>query len=267
MVRGWNRSYFTVLFGIGDLVDDLPGAAKGARWQRFRSGTCGVNESILIIEDDLEMAHLLRQGLEQEAYSVAMAHNGGKGLEMARSGPFEAIVLDVMLPSLDGYSLVRQLREGGNATPVLMLTALDGLGDIVTGLDAGAEDYLTKPFSFIELLARLRALVRRGRPQAVLFRVANLIMNTASHSVTRDGETISLTKTEYLLLEVLMRNAGHIVSRGEIVKAVWESRSAIEQNSIDVYVKALRAKVEEGHDEKLIHTVRGFGYRLARSPE
>ncbi|MCU1258510.1 MAG: two component transcriptional regulator, winged helix family [Bryobacterales bacterium] len=222
-----------------------------------------MNESILIIEDDLEMAQVLQQGLEQETYRVSLAHNGGKGLEMARSGPFEAIVLDVMLPALDGYSLARQLRAEGNSTPILMLTALDGTADIVTGLDAGAEDYLTKPFSFIELLARLRAVLRRGRPQPVTFRVADLTMDTASHAVTRDGQSISLTKTEYLLLGVLMRNAGHVVSRGEIVKAVWESRTGIEQNSIDAYVKTLRAKVDENYREKLIHTVRGFGYKLA----
>ncbi len=222
-----------------------------------------MNENVLVVEDDLEMAQVLQQGLEQEAYRVSVAHNGGKGLEMARTGPFEVIILDAMLPSLDGYSVARQLRAGGNVTPIMMLTALDGLGDIVTGLDAGADDYLTKPFSFVELLARLRALVRRGRPQAATMRVADLILDTASHSAIRGGEPISLAKAEYLLLEILMRNAGHVVSRGEIVKAVWESRTAIEQNSIDVCVKTLRAKIDGSQREKLIHTVRGFGYKIA----
>ncbi len=222
-----------------------------------------MNESILIIEDDSGMAQVLAEGLKQEAYSVYVAHNGGKGLEMASSGQFAAILLDVMLPVLDGYTVVRELRANGIHTPVLMLTALDATADIVTGLDAGAEDYLPKPFSFIELLARLRVLLRRGKPQPVIIRVSDLVMNTASRTVKRGGNAVSLTKTEYMLLEFLMRNAGHVVSREEIVKAVWDSRTSIEQNSIDVFVKTLRAKVDQDAAEKLIRTVRGFGYKLA----
>ena len=220
-------------------------------------------ESVLIVEDDLEMALVLQQGLEQETYSVLLAHNGVKGLEMARAGSFGAIILDVMLPLLDGYSLVRQLRASGSATPVLMLTALDATNDIVTGLDAGAEDYLGKPFSFVELLARLRALLRRGKPHSVSLRAGNLVMDTARRTVMRGEHEIALTRSEYLLLQVLLQNSPHVVSRGEIVKAVWDSRTAIEQNSIDVYIKALRAKIDEPHAGKLIQTVRGFGYRLA----
>ncbi|HWF48196.1 MAG TPA: response regulator transcription factor [Bryobacteraceae bacterium] len=224
-----------------------------------------MDEGILIIEDDVQMAQVLVEGLQEEAYRVSVAHNGGRGLEMASSEAFAAIILDVMLPTLDGYTLARQLRASGNATPILMLTALDATADIVTGLDAGAEDYLTKPFSFLELLARLRALIRRGKPRPAVQRVGDLTMDTASHIVKRNGRTITLTKTEYMLLEVLMQNAGHVVSREEIVKAVWNSRTAIEQNSIDVFVKTLRAKVDQDSAEKLIHTVRGFGYRLART--
>jgi DNA-binding response OmpR family regulator len=224
-----------------------------------------VNESILVIEDDLEMAQILVEGLQQESYRVSFVHTGSGGLDMASSKDFSAIVLDVMLPVMDGYTVARQLRARGNGTPILMLTALDSTGDIVTGLDAGAEDYLTKPFSFVELLARLRALTRRGKPQPLQFRVATLTMDIASRIVARDGVEIALTKTEYLLLEVLMRNAGHVVSREEIVKAVWNSRTAIEQNSIDVFVRALRGKVDQDSSERLIHTVRGFGYKLAKA--
>jgi len=221
------------------------------------------SETILIIEDDFEMAQVLRQGLEEQDYSVLLAHDGGKGLEMARTGMFGAIILDVMLPLLDGYSVARQLRESGISTPILMLTALDSTGDVVAGFDAGAEDYLSKPFSFLELLARLRSLLRRGRPQSVCLRAGDLVVDTAAHTVRRSGQEILLTRTEYLLLEVLMRGAGHVVSRGEIVKAVWGSRSVIEKNSIDVCIKTLRGKIDDNFNEKLIQTVRGFGYKLA----
>ncbi len=224
-----------------------------------------MNESILIIEDDNDMAQVLAEGLKEEAYSVSIASNGGKGLELASTGDFAAILLDIMLPVVDGYTIARQLRADGITTPILMLTALDATGDIVTGLDAGAEDYLSKPFSFIELLARLRALLRRGKPQSVVMRIADLVMNTASRTVSRNERPIALTKTEYTLLEVLMRNAGHVVSREAIVRAVWDSRTSIEQNSIDVFVRSLRAKVDTDGNNKLIQTVRGFGYRLSGS--
>jgi DNA-binding response OmpR family regulator len=221
-----------------------------------------VGSNILVIEDDLDMAHVLQQGLEQEDYAVTLAHNGWNGLELAQRVRFEAILLDVMLPALDGYELARQLRSGGNMTPILMVTARDSVADIVAGLDAGAEDYLTKPFSFLELLARLRSLIRRGSPHPRELRAGDLTMDTASHEVSRNGHPISLTKTEYLLLESLLKNAGHVVSRDEIVKTVWGEGTSIERNSIDVYVSALRAKVDASHPEKLIQTVRGFGYKL-----
>ena len=223
-------------------------------------------DNILIIEDDPEMAQVLRQGLEEQNYSVLLADNGCKGLEMARTGLFGAVILDVMLPLLDGYSVARQLRQAGVSTPILMLTALDSTADLVAGFDAGAEDYLSKPFSFLELLARLRSLLRRGKPQSVSLRAGDLVMDTAAHTVRRGHEEILLTRTEYLLLEVLLRSAGQVVSRGEIVKAVWGSRSVIEKNSIEVHIKSLRDKVDEHFPEKLIHTVRGFGYKLAAPP-
>lgn len=222
-----------------------------------------VSKRILVIEDDLEMAHVLQEGLEHEDYSVAFAQNGWNGLEMAQSGQFDAIILDVMLPGLDGYRLARQLRSGGNTTPILMVTARDSVADIVVGLDAGAEDYLTKPFSFLELLARLRSLIRRGIPQTRELRVDDLTLDTASHEVSRDGDPIHLTKTEYLLLETLMKSAGHVVSRDEIVRTVWGVGTSIELNSIDVYIKALRTKVDQNYSQQLIQTVRGFGYKLS----
>jgi DNA-binding response OmpR family regulator len=216
---------------------------------------------ILIIEDDRDMARLLREGLEQENYAVTIADNGWNGLHLAQAGNFHVILLDIMLPSLDGFSLARQLRSGGNATPILMLTAKDSVTDIVTGLEAGAEDYLTKPFSFLELLARLRSLLRRGQPEARAWRVADLTMDDASHEVYRGARLISLTRTEYLLLRLLLSNAGHVVSRDEIVRHVWGAPGTIESNGVDVHIKSLRSKIDQ-QSKKLIETVRGFGYRL-----
>lgn len=193
---------------------------------------------------------------------MTVADNGWKGLRLAQSEPYGAILLDIMLPSLDGYSLARQLRAGGNVTPILMLTARSSVSDVVTGFEAGAEDYLTKPFSFLELLARLRCLLRKGQPQSRSWHVSDLSMEDASHQVCRGGQLISLTKTEYFLLRILLRNAGHVVSRDEIVREVWGAPNAIEHNGVDVHIKLLRAKVDQHYRKKLIETVRGFGYRL-----
>jgi two-component system copper resistance phosphate regulon response regulator CusR len=193
-----------------------------------------------------------------------VAHNGWKGLELAQRGDCDAILLDVMLPSLDGLDLARQLRAGGNFTPILMLTARDDVSDIVQGLDAGAEDYLTKPFSFLELLARLRSLIRRGGKSAPFFlQVSDLTLDISSRTVSRGGVALSLTRSEFLLLETLMRKAGQVVSRDEIAEAVWGAGAETEQNKIDVLIKTLRGHVDELYQEKLIHTVRGVGYRLA----
>ena len=216
---------------------------------------------ILIIEDDPDMARVLQQGLEQEDYAVKLAENGWKGLHLAQAEPFQAILLDVMLPSLDGLSLARQLRAGGNMTPILMLTAKDNVSDVVAGFDAGAQDYLTKPFSFLELLARLRSLTKRGQPEKA-WSVPGLAMDDAARQVTRGNVIITLTKTEYLMLRVLIRNAGHVVSRDEIVRSVWGSPNAVESNGVDVHIRSLRSKVDNHWPEKLIETVRGFGYRL-----
>lgn len=222
-----------------------------------------MDERILVVEDELNMAFALRRGLEHESYSVTLAHTGCSGLELATTGGFDGIILDVLLPLLDGFSVARELRTGGDATPILMLTALDTTMDIVTGLDAGAEDYLIKPFSFLELLARLRSLLRRGKCPARCLRVSDLAIDTISHAVSRGRRPVSLTKTEYLLLELLMRKAGQVVSREEIINEVWGPHTAIEQNSVDVHIRGLRAKITPCQLEELIHTVRGFGYKLA----
>jgi DNA-binding response OmpR family regulator len=218
---------------------------------------------VLVIEDEHSMAELLRKGLEDQHYSVTVASSGLEGLELAGKGSFAAIILDVILPALDGYSIANRLRSDGNQTPIIMLTAKDTLDDIVRGLDAGAEDYLTKPFSFLELLARLRALVRRGeKPLPSILQVSDLVLNTQSREVSRAGVVASLTKTEYLLLEVLMQNIGHVVLRPEVIRSVWGAKDAIEQSSLDVYVKALRSKIDSEPSKKLIYTVRGFGYKV-----
>lgn len=226
-----------------------------------------MNERILVVEDDTNMARVLHEGLRQENYAVTLAASGMKGLELARTGAFDGILLDLLLSELDGRSIARMLREDGVETPILMLTALDSVADKVSGFDAGAQDYLTKPFSFLELLARLRSLVRRGKSGPQFFKIADLTLDTGSHAVTRAGETINLTKTEYLLLEVLIRNAGHVVPRGQIAKAVWGTVTTVEQNSIDVYIKTLRTKLDGTDRPKLIETVRGFGYKLTAGRE
>jgi DNA-binding response OmpR family regulator len=224
-----------------------------------------LSKRILVVEDDPEMLQVLRQGLEQEDYSVTLAQNGLRGFERAQKGGLDAIILDVMLPVLDGYSFARSLRANGDSTPILMLTALDGVGDIVTGLDAGAEDYITKPFAFPEFLARLRSLLRRNQSPTRTLAVCDLEMDSAAHTVTRANQAIVLTKTEYCLLEVLMRNAGHVVSREQMVEAVWGKPTAIEQSGIDCYIRALRDKIDQNRPVKLIQTVRGVGYKLAAS--
>jgi DNA-binding response OmpR family regulator len=218
---------------------------------------------VLVIEDERSMAELLRKGLEDQYYCVTVAYTGSEGLELATKSAFSAIVLDVILPGIDGYCVARKLRSGGNQTPIIMLTARDALDEVVCGLDAGAEDYLTKPFSFVELLARLRALVRRGAgPFPSILKVSDLVLDTSRQEASRAGVLAPLTRTEYLLLEVLMQNAGHVVLRPEIIKKVWGSIDSIEQSSLDVYVKSLRAKIDSNPAKKLIYTVRGFGYKL-----
>jgi len=217
---------------------------------------------VLIVEDDTNMAGLLRKGLEEENHVVSAAAEGRVGLDLAESYQFDVIVLDWMLPGMDGAEVARRLRKGGNATPILMLTARDAVPDIVKGLDAGADDYLTKPFSFAEFVARLRALGRRpsSKAPATRLEIADLILDPSTRQVFRGKHEIRLTATEYRLLEFLMRRPGCTASRRAIVEAVWGLEADVEENTLDAFVRLLRSKVEHGHKPRLIHTVRGFGY-------
>jgi DNA-binding response OmpR family regulator len=218
---------------------------------------------ILIVEDDKRMAALLKRGLEREGHVATAAADGAEGLEFALARPFDVVVLDVMLPALNGYEVARRLRQGGCRTPILMLTAKDASPDIVHGLDAGADDYLTKPFSFDELLARLRAVARRGPiPRPVVLEVGDLRLDPASHEVSRGHRALQLTPKEFRLLELLMRRAGKVQSRDAIIEAVWGYDADLELNTVDVFLSTLRRKVDADEDTPLIHTVRGIGYCL-----
>jgi len=218
---------------------------------------------ILVVEDERKMAGLLRQGLTEEGHTVTLAHEGRIALSMALAAEFDLIILDVMLPGLNGFEVARNLRGQSNATPILMLTARDASGDVVRGLDLGADDYLTKPFSFDVLFARVRAVSRRGHTaQPVSLEVAGLTLNPATREVYRGARRIDLTRTEYAILELLMRNAGRVVTRDGLIERVWGGESDIESNTLDAFVRLLRGKVEESGRPRLIRTVRGVGYTL-----
>jgi DNA-binding response OmpR family regulator len=218
---------------------------------------------ILIVEDEPEMAGLLTRGLEEESCQVSIARDGRAAVELSAVKAFDVILLDVMLPQMDGLEVARQLRRREAETPVLMLTARDALGDIVKGLDAGADDYLTKPFSFAELLARVRALVRRQqfRRKNVL-EVQDLVLDLTSHRSFRSGKEIFLSLTEFRLMELLARNASRIVSRHEILAIVWGPGREVSENTLDAFVRLVRKKVDDGAEVRLIQTHRGFGYSL-----
>ena len=218
---------------------------------------------ILIVEDDAKMAELLRRGLSREGHSADVAGDGLKALEMGRSLPFDVILLDIMLPSLDGISVARRLRSGGIHTPLLMLTARDSPSDIVRGLDTGADDYITKPFSFEVLAARLRVIARRSALESgSILQLSGLTLDTQRHEVHRDGRAIVLTRTEFVLLHHLMRRAGRVVSRDDLIEAVWGMDRDVESNTLDVFIFQLRSKLESGGGSRLIQTVRGFGYTM-----
>jgi DNA-binding response OmpR family regulator len=222
---------------------------------------------VLIIEDEKGMAELLKKGLEEENHRVALAFDGLEGLDLAKTYEFDAIVLDLMLPRLDGFEVARRLRRAGNPTPILILTARDAVPDIVKGLDLGADDYLTKPFSFEEFLARLRTIARRGSaPRPTCLKVADLTLDPASRQALRGRQQIRLSPTEYRLLELLMRRAGRVVTRTAIVEAVWGLENDIEENTLDAFVRLLRCKVDKEFSPKLIQTVRGIGYCLRENP-
>jgi two-component system OmpR family response regulator len=220
---------------------------------------------ILIVEDDAKMAGLLRRGLLEEGHSADVAGRGDDALWMARAVEYDAIVLDLLLPGLDGVEVCRRLREGGVWSPVLMLTARDGIEDRVAGLDAGADDYLPKPFSFAELLARLRALVRRGSPERpTVLEVGDLRLDPATRQVWRGETEVQLSAKEFALLDVFMRRPGDVLSRDRLLEHAWDYGYENRSNVVDVYVRYLREKIDRPFDRNSIETVRGTGYRLRR---
>jgi len=219
--------------------------------------------NILVVEDDELMANVLVHGLREESYNVVRAADGRAALRETGETTFDLILLDVMLPGTNGLEVARQLRLRGNTVPVLMLTARGAPPDIVTGLDAGADDYLTKPFSFVELLARIRALQRRtaARPKNVL-ELEDLVLDVNSFRAFRGGREIYLSLTEFRLLELLVRNPGRVLSRCAILDAVWGNRRDVGENTVEAFVRLLRKKMDDGAAKKLIHTHRGFGYSV-----
>jgi len=222
---------------------------------------------VLLAEDEPRVAGFIAKGLREQTYAVDVARDGEEAVYHASVNQYDLVILDVMLPVKDGYAVCRELRGSGIRTPILMLTARDAVDDRVKGLDCGADDYLTKPFDFKELLARLRALSRRSaeiRPE--LIRVGDLALNTANHAVTRSGKSVSLTAKEYALLEFLMLNQNRIVSREQIAQHVWDENFDPFSNIIDVYVRRLRTKIDVGFERPLLHTRRGEGYILTAGP-
>jgi DNA-binding response OmpR family regulator len=218
---------------------------------------------ILIVEDDQKLARQLQKGLAEQGHTATLAFDGHQGLYLAQSEPFDVFVLDVMLPGIDGFSLVRRLRGAGSATPMLLLTARDTAEDIVMGLDAGADDYLTKPFSFKVLVARLRALSRRKQVgPSMELRIADLVLDPIKHAVKRAGLAIPLTPREFEFLELLLRNSGRVLTRTRLIEAVWGHERDVENNTVDFFIRQLRTKVEPPGTSKLIHTIRGIGYTL-----
>jgi len=217
---------------------------------------------ILIIEDEKKIADFIKRGLKEEGYAVDVAYDGEEGHFLATTNEYDLIILDLMLPKLDGISLCRKLRDEKVTMPIIMLTAKDTVRDKIIGLDSGADDYLTKPFAFEEFLARVRALLRKGKPQQSKLKVADLELDLLSHKVIRAGKVIELTTKEYTLLEYLMRNCGTIVTRAMLSEHVWDVNFDTFTNVIDVYINYLRNKIDQGFKKKLIQTIRGRGYIL-----
>ncbi|MGZ4591270.1 MAG: response regulator transcription factor [Actinomycetes bacterium] len=219
---------------------------------------------VLVVEDEVRLAQALRRGLQAEGFSVDLAHDGQDGLHDALEGDYDAVVLDVMLPHLSGYRVCQSLRAAGNWVPVLMLSAKDGEYDEADGLDVGADDYLTKPFSYVVLVARLRALLRRGAPRRpVVLAAGDLTLDPATREVRRGEDEISLTPREFALLEFLLRRRGEVVPKTQILSHVWDSNYPGDPNVVEVYVGYLRRKVDVPFGRRALETVRGVGYRLA----
>mgnify|MGYP002628014713 FL=1 len=221
---------------------------------------------VLVVEDEHKIAAFIKRGLEENTYAVDVAYDGADGYEWARNFPYDFIVLDVMLPKMDGLALCKRLRAESNRAHILMLTAKDDVEDRVAGLDAGADDYLVKPFAFRELLARLRALGRRGSEQRTTdLTIGDLTLDLIGHTAQRQDQPIDLTAKEYALLEMLMRHPNQILSRTVIAEHVWDYDFYSQSNIVDVYIRYLRKKIDDPFDEKLIQTVRGMGYRLGET--
>ncbi|UHA57300.1 response regulator transcription factor [Candidatus Nanosynbacter sp. HMT-352] len=218
---------------------------------------------ILLIEDDIAISRLLKEGLEDESYAVDVAHDGSEGYRTAVADEYDVIILDIMLPGMNGYEVCRALRNDGNKTPILMLTARDAERDIVEGLDTGADDYLAKPFSFDVLLARIRALLRRPNEKLEeILQVGDLKLDPSLKKVTRASQEINLTAKEYGVLEYLMRNKGKVLSKEQIISHVWDFDADVLPNNVELFIMFLRRKIDKPFKSKLIHTVSGFGYKL-----
>lgn len=217
---------------------------------------------ILLVEDEEKTARFVKMGLEENHYVVELAHDGVSGLEMALQKPFDIIITDIVLPGLDGWALCKKLREQKNATPILMLSALNTTDDVVNGLDLGADDYLVKPFEFRELMARIRALLKRAvkDDKAVTLAISDLTLDVANRKAVRGGKQINLTAKESALLEYLLKNRDRVISRLELAKNVWNIDFDTGTNMVEVYVNYLRNKIDKGFEKKLIHTQFGLGY-------
>jgi DNA-binding response OmpR family regulator len=218
---------------------------------------------LLLVEDELKLANAMKRALELQSYAVDIVHTGHAGLDLGIGEEFDLIILDVMLPGIDGYEICRRIRENNIHTPVLMLTAKGQVADKVTGLDIGADDYMVKPFSFEELFARIRALIRRPKKadEAVLA-VDDLILNPAAFTVMRNGQELELSAKEFSLLEYLLRNKNSVLSRDQIVGHIWNYEADVLPNTVEVHIKHLRDKIEGNGGKKLIHTIRGRGYTI-----
>lgn len=247
----------------------IPPDAFGTRWSYILYDSHLTIMRILIVEDEARVSQFLRKGFQAESYVVDVAGDGDEGLRLATAREYDAIILDLMLPKKDGIEVLSGIRRSSNPTPVLILSARNEVEDRVKGLDLGADDYLPKPFAFSEVLARIRALVRRQSPgdHASLLTIANLHLDVPRRKVRRDGREISLTNKEFRLLEYLLRNKGRVMSRVILTEQIWDINFDTETNIVDVVINRLRRKVDDGFTPKLIHTVRGVGYVLRETSD